>query len=240
MMPDAMPARPRRNRNRRALRSCPVIAAAACAAALVAAASSLGTALARAQADAGSTTIAVTMTDAKVKLAATRAPLGSVIFKIVNKGKIPRDFKISGKRTPKIASGKSATLNVEFTLTGTYSYYSVGQGHAGNLSGVFAVVDPCTKPAVSTVSVQLMEAPITLSQTTVPCGTVTFVVTNVGTIVHSFNVTADGREGLGPRLNPGQTVSMTVHFSVKGSALYYCAEPEHGELYGMVGYLTVD
>jgi uncharacterized cupredoxin-like copper-binding protein len=211
------------------------LAAAACVAGLA----SLATAVAGAQSHAAPSSILVTLTDSKIKLGSTKAPLGSVTFKVVNKGKLPRDFKIGSKKTSKIAAGKSATLNVDFALTGQYSYYSNSKGQALTLSGVLDVVDPCTHPTVSAVTVGLAEEPISLSVMTIPCGTVTFTVTNTGTIIHSFNITGDGLEGQGPRMNPGQTIRMTVHFSYKGRAIYYCAEEEHGELYGMAGSIMV-
>lgn len=206
--------------------------------------SSFATGPVRGQARAGTTTVVVTMTAFKLELAPPTVPVGSVVFKVVNRGKIRRDFKIGGKKTPRIATGKSATLKVEFAKKGTYSYFSAGPDRAARLSGVLVVGEPCTHPAASTVSAKLTGAPIGLSQATVPCGTVTFVVTNVGRVVHSFHITVpdstvDAPGGQGPPLNPGQTVRLTVHFTVKGIAIYYCGEPEHDELYDESGYLSV-
>ena len=86
---------------------------------------------------------------------------------------------------------------------------------------------------------------MTLSRSTVPCGAVTFVVTNVGTIVHTFwifapdNNSVAPRGGHGPRIKPGQTVRMTVNFTTTGRAFYECGEMEHGEIYGETGYLVL-
>jgi uncharacterized cupredoxin-like copper-binding protein len=217
-----------------------VLALGACGAALLVAA-----AVARSQADAGPATIVVTMTDSKLNAAPMTAPLGSVVFKVVNKGTRPRDFEIAGKSTPQIASGKSATLKVTFPKTGTFLYLSYRAGHTGGLSNALRVVATCTHPTTSTVRVQMKEAPEILSQTRVPCGTVTFVLTNVGKIVHSFDVFAPDNAtvvppgGHGPRVKPGQTARMTVRFTMKGRVLYTCGETEHGEMYGELGYLFV-
>ena len=39
--------------------------------------------------------------------------VGTVIFTVVNKGKISHNFKIGGKTTPNLLPGKSATLTVK-------------------------------------------------------------------------------------------------------------------------------
>jgi uncharacterized cupredoxin-like copper-binding protein len=81
------------------------------------------------------------------------------------------------------------------------------------------------------------------SQESVPCGTVTFQVTNAGTIVHAFEIrTPDdpGRvAGHTPPLQPGQSATLTVRFAVKGRADYSCSEYEHDERYGEIGYLAI-
>ena len=45
------------------------------------------------------THVKVTMTDFKFKLSRTSVPTGTVVFTVVNKGKIAHDFKIAGKKT---------------------------------------------------------------------------------------------------------------------------------------------
>ena len=80
----------------------------------------------------------VTATEFKFKLSKTSVPHGAVTFTVVNKGKLPHDFKISGKKTPLIKPGKSAKLTV--TLK------------AGKLAykGDFFYTDNTTKSATST------------------------------------------------------------------------------------------
>ena len=54
---------------------------------------------------------------------------GSVTFKVTNKGKIPHDFSIGGKKTKLIQPGKSATLKVTLKK-GSSSYKCTVSGHA--------------------------------------------------------------------------------------------------------------
>jgi hypothetical protein len=44
---------------------------------------------------------------------------GPVTFSVTNKGKIPHDFKIAGKKTPLLKPGKSAELTVTLKKAGT-------------------------------------------------------------------------------------------------------------------------
>jgi uncharacterized cupredoxin-like copper-binding protein len=73
--------------------------------------------------------ITVTATEFKFKLSSTSAPHGSVTFTVVNKGKIPHDFKIDGKKTPLLKPGKSAKLTVTLKK-GKNAYLCTVAGHA--------------------------------------------------------------------------------------------------------------
>ena len=67
-------------------------------------------------------------------------PKGVVTFKVTNKGKLPHDFKISGKKTKIVAPGKSATLKVTYTKAGKYKYLCTVAGHAAaGMKGVLKV-----------------------------------------------------------------------------------------------------
>jgi uncharacterized cupredoxin-like copper-binding protein len=55
---------------------------------------------------------------------------GAVTFKVVNKGNLPHDFKIAGKKTKLLQPGKSATLKVTFKKKGKYAYLCTVPGHA--------------------------------------------------------------------------------------------------------------
>ena len=68
------------------------------------------------------------------------APVGTVIFTVVNKGKLSHDFKIAGKKTALIKPGKRTTLKVVFRKKGHYSYVCTVRGHAAaGMKGVLAV-----------------------------------------------------------------------------------------------------
>ena len=85
----------------------------------------------------------------------------------------------------------------------------------------------------TTVQVQEKEFAITLSKHTVPHGTVTFVVKNVGKVAH--NLTIQGGKAT-PNINGGGTAKLTVTLK-KGSYTLYCSVPGHRQL-GMVTKLT--
>jgi mono/diheme cytochrome c family protein len=76
------------------------------------------------------TKVTVTATEFKFKLSRTKIPTGTVVFTVVNKGKVAHDFKIAGKKTAKIAPGKSAKLTVKFSKGGRKGYICTLPGHA--------------------------------------------------------------------------------------------------------------
>jgi uncharacterized cupredoxin-like copper-binding protein len=95
-------------------------------------------AVARTQA-ATSTTVKVAASEFKFKLSTKTARHGTIIFKVTNKGKIAHDFKIAGKKTPKIGAGKSATLKVTLKK-GSYKYICTIDSHASfGMKGTFKV-----------------------------------------------------------------------------------------------------
>jgi uncharacterized cupredoxin-like copper-binding protein len=178
-------------------------------------------------------TITVKASEFKFALSRRSVPAGTtVIFKIKNVGKISHDFKIAGKKTPKLNPGKSATVKVLFKKKGRYAYLCTLLGHASaGMKGVFAVgvapPPPTTAPtttttatttppppptgpvgtANTTVQVGMFEYRFDLSQTTIPSGQVTFVITNKGSEVHNFSI-AGGKSGT--LLAPGATETYTV------------------------------
>lgn len=183
------------------------------------------------------TTIVVAMTNATLELAPVTVPAGPIVFRIRNTGTIPRNFSISGKSTQQIAPGHSGSLVVNLTAKGLLRYSSVSRSRSRRITGLLDVRAPCTTPTRTTVTMQMAQdqGGITVSQSTIPCGTVTFVVTNTGTLVDSLKVFADLAQGqsLTPDLKPGQTATLTVRFTVKGFAYYESGyytplEPELG------------
>ena len=88
---------------------------------------------------AAATSVTVTATEFHFKLSKTSVPHGTVTFTVVNKGKLPHDFKIAGKKTPLILPGKSAKLKATIKA-GKNAYLCTVAGHAaagmkGSLTG---------------------------------------------------------------------------------------------------------
>jgi uncharacterized cupredoxin-like copper-binding protein len=82
-------------------------------------------------------TVTVKASEYKFVLSTKTARHGVFIFKVTNKGKIAHDFKIVGKKTPKIGPGKSATLKVTLTK-GNHKYICSIDSHASfGMKGTF-------------------------------------------------------------------------------------------------------
>ena len=182
------------------------------------------------------THVTVTATDSRFTLSKRSAPTGTVIFTVTNKGKIAHDFKIAGKKTPLLPPGHSATLRVTFSKKGRYPYLSTVSGQASHgMKGVFSVVaaPPTahappppprpprtprrpgrsarpTRPSPSALfgGEQFLPAWIALSQTTIPSGMVTFVITNNCTGRCSFDL--QGIKAGAILTNKGQSETWTV------------------------------
>jgi hypothetical protein len=185
--------------------------------------------------------VRVTLTDSKLIVAPSRVPVGIVVFRIVNRGHGARRFSVGSTRTRAIAPGGSASLRIAFTTPGTRSTASAGVRRATQLTGVIGVFAPCAHPTATTVLVQLGQdnGGLTISQTTIPCGAVTFVVTDTGSLIDSLQVFADyaGAHGTTPELEPGRTASLTIQFTELGNGYaqsgdFPPAEPEFGGDYG--------
>jgi len=199
-------------------------------------------------------TVTVVAKDFSFTLSKKTVPVGStVVFKVVNRGKIGHDFKIAGKKTKLLAPGKSATLTVKFAKKGAFAYSCTVPGHARlGMKGVFGVgVSGSTTTttattgttttttgtvgnAQTTVTVNMVEYAFQLSQTTVPSGQVTFVIKNSGAEVHNFDL--NGQHS-GALLSPGATETWTVSLPA-GQYLYTCYVPFHVDR-GMTGIFTV-
>ena len=82
----------------------------------------------------------------------------------------------------------------------------------------------------------------TLSQTTVPCGSVTFLVTNTGAVTHNFDVEVPAQNGVaafggGLNLLGGESQTQTVSYTRTGTFRYQC--DLHWIQGQMIGSLTV-
>jgi plastocyanin len=76
------------------------------------------------------TTVTVTMKEFKFTLSKTKVPHGKVTFKLVNKGSVPHDFKIAGKKSPMVSPKKTKTFIVTLTKKGKIAYICTVAGHA--------------------------------------------------------------------------------------------------------------
>jgi hypothetical protein len=209
-------------------------------AALVAAGVSAATAVSAGFGSAPSV-VRVTLRSTGVTLEPSSVLAGSVVFKIANKAGKARDFSIGGRKTAAIPPGSRGTLKVRFSAR-PYRYVSASTAATPRFTGLLGVLPPCTSPQTTTVTVSITLNQISLSQAAVPCGTVTFAVTNTDTQdIHDLNfafATLASGNVLGPRLQPGQSASMVVRFPYKGKVYYFCQEPEHAEN-GEAGFLIV-
>ena len=197
-------------------------------------------------------TITVTATDFKFKLSKGSVPkAGKVKFKVVNKGKIGHDFKINKVKTKLLAPGKSQTITVNFKK-GQFAYLCTVTGHAKlGMKGTFAVASkPITTSTststststtttsvpgpATTVTVSMLDYRYEMSATTIPQGTVTFVITNKGNEIHNFDL--QGKK-VGALLGANGTETWTVGLPA-GTYQIICDVPFHVDR-GMVATLTV-
>jgi predicted lipoprotein with Yx(FWY)xxD motif/plastocyanin len=103
---------------------------------------------------------------------------------------------------------------------------------------------PATKLTVSAGSPS--EFKFTLSKTSVPLGTVTFTITNKGTIPHDFKLCSSPQGGLANTcagkvsalVSSGASTTLTIKFTKKGTYEYLCTVAGHAAG-GMKGILKV-
>ena len=83
--------------------------------------------------------IKIKAVDLKFIVPLKHAPHGKIQFSIVNKGAVPHNFKIAGKKTPLISPGQTKVLKLTLKK-GKYSYLCTVPGHAAaGMKGVFTV-----------------------------------------------------------------------------------------------------
>jgi uncharacterized cupredoxin-like copper-binding protein len=99
-----------------------------------------------------------------------------------------------------------------------------------------ALAAPATHSAtkVTTVNVSASNFKFKLSKTSVPKGSVTFVVKNTSAIAHNFKI--DGK--VTPMIKGGKSAKLVVKFAKAGKFPYLCTVPGHAAA-GMKGTLTV-
>jgi len=208
------------------------------------------------------TVITVVMREFKFTLSKTKnVPTGTVVFKLVNRGKIAHNFQINGKTSKLIAPGKTGTLTVAFKKKGALAYKCTVPGHAQlGMKGVLGIgtakigtttTTPtttatttttttgaaCASPTSSTVTVSKVEFAFHLSTMTAHCGTVTFNVKNDGGAEHDF-VFPTLPSAVTPLIQPGGSFTLVVNFTTSGTFTYLCDVPGHDRL-GMIGMFDV-
>lgn len=78
------------------------------------------------------TNVTVSAFEMGFKLSTTVVPHGTIVFKFVNDGKLPHDFRIGGKGTETLDSGQSETLTVDFPKPGKFTFLCTISGHAAS------------------------------------------------------------------------------------------------------------
>ena len=79
-------------------------------------------------------------TEFKFTLSKKTVAKGVTTFRVTNKGTIRHDFRIGGKKTVALATGKTASFAVTFKKAGKYAYLCTLPGHAaGGMKGTFTV-----------------------------------------------------------------------------------------------------
>ena len=84
---------------------------------------------------AAATTVTVTVTlgkpsEFKITLSKKTIAKGATTFKVTNKGGVSHDFKIAGKKTPSLKTGKAAPPLKVTLKQGKYAYLCTLPGHA--------------------------------------------------------------------------------------------------------------
>lgn len=177
----------------------------------------LALALAPSAGSAPTTTVTVVATAHRCTLSRTSVPAGAVVFRVVDRGgtRHRRTFTIDGKRT-------ATTLRILLPSPGFYPY------RCGAATGRVVVDAPPTTTDYpgpgGTVTVSAYEYGFTFSTTTIPSGNVTFVVRNIGTVAHDFDIVSVQAS---PYLEPGQTFTETVNLEAGRTYTYVCDVRDH-------------
>lgn len=178
------------------------------------------------------TIVVVTLKNSAVVLRPASVPAGAVTLRVANKGTLLRTFTIAGKKVT-VKPGGAAVVQVTLRSAGKIAYVSTAKGHA-TLRGALTVTAAAVAGPTTTVAVAAADFKFSLSQQSVPVGTVVFKITNNGGTAHNFAIAGKASDLIGG----GQTTTLTVTFTKAGSYPYLCSIPGHAEA-GMKGVLTV-
>jgi uncharacterized cupredoxin-like copper-binding protein len=175
----------------------------------------------------------------RFRLSKQSVPKGTVTFKITNRGTLPHDFKIAGKKTRLLPPGKSQILVVNLKKAGRYAYLCTVTGHAAaGMKGTLKATGRALSPPRTSTDAVTAGAPsefgFTLAKRTVPHGKVIFKITNKGSLSHDFKIAGKKTK----LLSPGGSQTLTVTFRKAGRYQYLCTVSGHAAA-GMRGTLKV-
>jgi plastocyanin len=187
------------------------------------------------------TNVTVHMTEYHFQLSRTSAPVGTVVFTVVNEGMDVHNFSIAGKTTPYIQAGESATLTVNFTSAGSRPYLcTIGTHAADGMQGTFTI-SGSTGTSKLTAVLNASEKEWKISLTTlagarvrsVKHGLIRFKVRNAGHLPHNFAIARKSTLVL----NHAKRAVLNVVLK-PGRYRYVCSVKGHAAL-GMQGVLVV-
>jgi hypothetical protein len=191
----------------------------------------------------------VTATSERLVVSPAAIPLGQTVFVLENRSRRQQTFSV-GRLRRSVPAGHEVRVRTRLGSRGPLTIVSRSGGRPTRRTAVLIVYAPCTRPHETTVQVRLDHdrSGITLSRTSIPCGSVVFVVTNAGTMVDSFQVSFDGYPRAAastPELQPGQRARVAVVFHATGTAYYQSGvyppgEPEFGGTDEDGGRVTVE
>jgi hypothetical protein len=173
----------------------------------------------RARAATSPTRVTVTIRNSRIVFAPAWVPTGPLVLTVFNRTRGARDFGVGARRTGAIAAGRSARLTVTLPGKGERTFSSVATASSRRITGTLYLFEPCTHPAMTTVDVHIAKSAggLMLSPSSVPCGTVTFAVTDVDTPGASVLVSSvvPPLSGVTDQLAPGGTATLTLRFAAK-------------------------
>lgn len=140
-------------------------------------------------------------------------------------------MKLRSRSGVKVMVGLAAILLLAVSLAACGGGGSSNSGNSGssNTSG---------SSSSSTITATEKEFSITLSDSTVKAGKVTFDIHNTGTVQHDIAVKGNGVNSNSGLIDAGKTKTWSVTLNTPGSYTIYCSVPGH-EAQGMKTTLTV-
>lgn len=193
--------------------------------------------------------------------------LGQTTFVIKNTGKKKHNFElcynttystvanscVAGKSTKVLSHGQSATFTVTLQQ-GIHEYLSTvkGDAKAGMKGGLDAEpiaapapVDttpatPCASPVTTNVTVTEIDYGLTVTPSSIQCGTVIFTITNNSSVnPHNFSIALYGStRGVSDVIQPGGN-SVTLTATIGPGVHAYQSDQPDDAAQGMTGKLTV-